>query len=272
MLLKYLLKRKKYKTTNKSFFYLYNYCGDYMKVYIEFIYIINFLLDFMILYGTKRLLKINKSVLRIIIGSLIGMISTIFLQVKISNFTLMIIKIVLSSLMIISSFGLMNFFKNIFYFYLISIILGGFIYLFDFKLNYYFNFIILLTLSPIIIYLVVRELLGHRINIHNKYYVSIIYNRKTYKFEGFIDTGNRLKSPISNKSVILINKKINYKRVIYVPYKALNYEGVIPCFKPDKVVVNDVLVDNCLVGISKDKFNIDYDCILPNSLKKILTT
>ena len=241
-----------------------------MKVYIEFVYIINFLLDFMILYGTKRLLKINKSVLRIIIGSFIGMISTIFLQVKISNFTLMIIKMVLSSLMIISSFGLKNFFKNIFYFYLISIILGGLIYLFDFKYNFYINFVLLIVLSPIIIYLVTKELLNHKININDKYLVSILYNKKIYKLEGFIDTGNRLKSPISNKSIIIVNTKIKYKNVIYVPYKALNCEGIIPCFKPDKITINNVIIDDCLVGISTDKLNIGCDCILPNSLKKKL--
>ena len=122
-----------------------------MKIYLEYIFIINFLLDFMILYGTKRLLKINKPNKRIIISSLIGSFSTFILLINISNLILFIIKILLSILMIIISFGLNNIKENTFYFYLISIIVGGFIYLFDIKLNPYLNILIILILTPIII-------------------------------------------------------------------------------------------------------------------------
>ena len=89
-----------------------------MKIYLEYIFIINFLLDFMILYGTKRLLKINKPNKRIIISSLIGSFSTFILLINISNLILFIIKIFLSILMIIISFGLNNIKENTFYFYL----------------------------------------------------------------------------------------------------------------------------------------------------------
>ena len=75
-----------------------------MKIYIEMIYILNFLLDFMILYGTKRLLKINTNNKRIILGSITGMMTTIFINKEISNIELIIIKIVLSIIMIIISF------------------------------------------------------------------------------------------------------------------------------------------------------------------------
>lgn len=242
-----------------------------MKIYIEFIYIINFLLDFMILYGTKRLLKINKNIIRTVISSCIGMMSTLLLFINISNSELFIIKIFFSILMIVVAFGFNNFFKNTFYFYLISIILGGVIYLFNINSNFYSNFIFLIILSPLIIYIVIREFINYKINIKDKYLVSIIYNNKTYKLEGFIDTGNKLESPISKKGIILVNLKISSKRLIYIPYKALNTSGIIPCIKPDKVIINNKLINNCLVGLSKDKFHIDgYDCILPNKIKEDL--
>ena len=50
-----------------------------MKIYLEYIFIINFLLDFMILYGTKRILKINKLNIRLLLSSLIGSLSTFLL-------------------------------------------------------------------------------------------------------------------------------------------------------------------------------------------------
>ena len=52
-----------------------------MKVYIELVFIVNYLIDFMILYGTKRLLKINKSNIRLLFGSSVGTLSTFILLI-----------------------------------------------------------------------------------------------------------------------------------------------------------------------------------------------
>ena len=225
-----------------------------MKIYIELVFIVNFLLDFIILYGTKKLLKLNKSNKRLILASIIGSLSTIIIFLKITNIILIILKILLSLILIIVSFGKSNILINTFYFYLISIIVGGTIYLFDLNKNLYFNYLILIILSPIIIYL-----------------VEITISKKKYKLEGFIDTGNRLSSPIKKEPVILVNLKINCNKVIYIPYKALNTEGIIPCIKPDKIMINNKQIKNYLVGLATDKFTIDnVNCILPNKLKEDL--
>lgn len=242
-----------------------------MKIYIELVFIVNFLLDFIILYGTKKLLKLNKSNKRLLLASIIGSLSTIIIFLKITNIILIILKILLSLILIIVSFGKSNILINTFYFYLISIIVGGTIYLFDLNKNLYFNYLILIILSPIIIYLLIKELNKHRLNINDKYLVEITISKKKYKLEGFIDTGNRLSSPIKKEPVILVNLKINYNKVIYIPYKALNTEGIIPCIKPDKIMINNKQIKNYLVGLAADKFTIDnVNCILPNKLKEDL--
>ena len=242
-----------------------------MKIYIELVFIVNFLLDFIILYGTKKLLKLNKSNKRLLLASIIGSLSTIIIFLKITNIILIILKILLSLILIIVSFGKSNIFINTFYFYLISIIVCGTIYLFDLNKNLYFNYLILIILSPIIIYLLIKELNKHRLNINDKYLVEITISKKKYKLEGFIDTGNRLSSPIKKEPVILVNLKINYNKVIYIPYKALNTEGIIPCIKPDKIMINNKQIKNYLVGLATDKFTIDnVNCILPNKLKEDL--
>lgn len=242
-----------------------------MKIYIELVFIVNFLLDFIILYGTKRLLKLNKSNKRLLLASIIGSLSTIIVFLKVTNIILIILKILLSLILIIVSFGKNNILINTFYFYLISIIVGGTIYLFDLNKSLYFNYLILIILSPIIIYLLIKELNKHRLNINDKYLVEITISKKKYKLEGFIDTGNRLSSPIKKEPVILVNLKINYNKVIYIPYKALNTEGIIPCIKPDKIMINNKQIKNYLVGFATDKFTIDnVNCILPNKLKEDL--
>ena len=113
-----------------------------MKVYIELVFIVNYLIDFMILYGTKRLLKINKSNIRLLLGSLMGTISSFILFININNLELTIFKIVLSIIIILISFGKNNMLINTFYFYLISIIIGGVLYLFDLNSNLYFNYLL----------------------------------------------------------------------------------------------------------------------------------
>lgn len=242
-----------------------------MKIYLEYIFIINFLLDFMILYGTKRILKKNTSNIKLIISSIIGSLSTFILLINVSNNQLFIIKIILSIIMIITAFGSNNIKENILYFYLISIIIGGLIYLFDLKTNPYLNMFLITILTPFIIYTLIKEYTKFKTTIKDKYVVNIIIKNKEYKLEGFIDTGNRLKSPISNKSVILVNLNIPVDNALYVPYKALNTTGIIPCLKPEKVLIDGKTISNCLIGISKDKFSLNGEnCILPNILKEIL--
>ena len=241
-----------------------------MKIYIELIFIINFLLDFMILYGVKHLLKRKINNYRLVLGSLFGSFTILILFIKVSTIELFILKIILSIFIILISFGIKNIYQNILYFYLISIIIGGFIYLFDLQ-NNKFYLLLLIFLTPIFLYLIIKELIQIKINYKDKYQVTIIINNKKYNLDGFIDTGNRLIDNISNKSIILTNLNIKYKEVIYVPYKALNTEGIIPCIKPDKVIIEEKEFNNYLIGLSKDKFNIkNIDCILPNKLKEDL--
>ena len=59
-----------------------------MKMYYEFIFLLNFMLDFMILYGTKRLLKINKTNYRILLGSLFGSLTTSIIFIDINTILL----------------------------------------------------------------------------------------------------------------------------------------------------------------------------------------
>ena len=243
---------------------MYTYLGDKMKIYYEEVFILNFLLDFMILYGTKRILKRNNKMIRIVVGSIVGSLTTFLLFISISNLLLFLLKIIISFILVFITFGKKNIFKNTIYFYLISIILGGSAYLFNIN-----NIFFLVFSSLIVVVILIREFISYKEIYPNKYLVTIYINNKSYELEGFIDTGNRLVDPISKKSIVLVNLNIDSNRFIYVPYKALNCNGIIKCIKPDKVVINNK-VFNCLIGISKDKFNLEENCILPNKFKEEL--
>ena len=242
-----------------------------IKMYIELIFIVNFLLDYMILYGTKRLLKRKNKNIRLLLGSILGSSTSIFLFINITNIKLIIIKIFISILMNLTSFGKKEVLKNTFYFYLISITLAGSIYLLDLTKIKDFYFIILITITPIIIKTFITEWNNYKLIEKNKYDVKIYYKHKEYNLTGFIDSGNRLSSPINNKPIILVNLEIKPNKIIYVPYNTIDSSGIITCFKPDKIIIEEQEINNCLIGLVKDKIKMkNINCILPNKIKEII--
>lgn len=242
-----------------------------IKMYIELIFIVNFLLDYMILYGTKRLLNRKNKNKRLLLGSILGSSTTIFLFINITNIKLIIIKIFISILMNLTSFGKKEVLKNTFYFYLISITLAGSIYLLDLTKIKDFYFIILIVITPIIIKTFITEWNNYKLIEKNKYDVKIYYKHKEYNLTGFIDSGNRLSSPINNKPIILVNLEIKPNKIIYVPYNTIDSSGIITCFKPDKIIIEEQEINNCLIGLVKDKIKMkNINCILPNKIKEII--
>ena len=240
-------------------------------MYIEWILLINFLLDFMILYGTKRILKINTSLKRLFLGAILGSSTTFILFFKLSATILLLLKIIISFNMILISFGLKNILKNLFYFYLISFQLSGIIYLLDLKTNPVFYYLVLIISSILIVFILLKEINTWKYTLKDKYTVKIIIKKKEYLLEGMIDTGNQLKSLFSNKGIILVNLNIKVDRIIYIPYKALNTNGVLPCIKADKIIINNQEIKNCLIGLSKEEFSLEQgNCLLPNKLKEEL--
>lgn len=243
-----------------------------MTNYIEVVILINFFFDFIIISGVNFVLKKHAKFYRIIFGSLIGSLTIFTLFLKINSFQLFIFKIILSILINLVSFGEKNFLKTIFYFYILSIFLGGCLYLIKSNTNLYNNFIILIIISPIIIYLYVKEKFNYKANYSNKYIIDIYIKNKKYKLSGYLDTGNTLKDPYKKRDVIILNKDISFNnnKFIYVPYQTITDKGIIKCIKPDRVVINNKEF-NCLIGkTNKSIFFKDCECILPNNFKEML--
>lgn len=255
-----------------------------MKIYLDLVFLLNFFFDFLLLYGTSKILKEMVPIKRLVLGSVIASLSVFLLFIKLNSVSLFLIKVIISIGIILTTFGKRNFIKNISYFYLLSIVLGGSLYLLNISFTYRnqgilfinnglsINFILLIIVSPIIIFCYVKEHILYKNTYGNIYEVLIIKNNKKYKLMGLLDTGNRLKDPYKGRSVILVNNDILMEGdIVYVPYKALNTTGVIKCYKVDKVIVEEKEFSNCLVGISKDKITIDgVECILPNIFKEEL--
>ncbi len=236
--------------------------------------LINFVFDFTLLNIVDLLLKRRSKLIRLILASLVGEISLITLFISFTNIYSAIFKILLSISMCITAFNYKNVkytFYNTIYLYLCGIILGGFMtYIYnEFKINreYSIQYIIVLLLALIFLYLYYRGILIFKNNYRNRFKVNIDYGANHYEGLGFLDSGNKLVSPFSGNPIILVEKEyisLHRLKIIPVPYNALNYHGILKCFKPDKLTIEGQIYKNVLIGISEERFNIDGCSVLLN--------
>ncbi len=255
-----------------------------MIIYIDVVFIINFILDLALLLTVNIALKRYRQIRYMLLSSLIGEVSLINLFIPLNSALLCLFKLIIALIMVITAFGYKNIkytFYNALYFYMTSIILGGFLYFLKLEFSYkndniifYYgslglNYLFLIILSPIILYVFIKSLKALK-EIKNYYYSVLIMFDKTNKLKltGFLDTGNRLTSPISNKPIILINKKllkseINIRSPMYIPYNTVSGHSLLLVIKPYKIYINKKEIKNYLIGLTEDSFNLNgIECLL----------
>ncbi len=244
-----------------------------MTIYIDIILLLNFFIDLLLLLSVSFLLKRRTPLIRIIIASLIGSLSTLLLFVIHNNLLLFFYKILISIIMIIISFKYNNYhyFKdNLLYLYIISIVLGGTIYLINNQIstinngmlftsnNLKINIILLIIISPIILYKYLKNTKNYQLTYSNYYDIDIYYNDLCIKGTAFLDTGNNLKDPYFKRPIILINKELISEPVktFLVPYSVVNNQkGLLEVFSPKKIIVNNKKCKKTLLGLSDVNIN-----------------
>ena len=256
-----------------------------MRVYVDLILILNFIIDFLILITISIILRRNAKFKRILFSAFVGTLSILVLFINMSNLVLFLFKLVLSILLVLIAFGYKDikyFFNNILYFYTTSILLGGFLYFLNIQIGYEkvgltfidsnvkLNFLVVVIFSPFILYIYIRQIKELKFFYSNRKKVSVyLDDNKVIELNGYVDSGNTLVEPYGGKFVIIAhNKEIDdYSKVnnyILVPYKTLNYEGIIKCIVPKCVYIDGVgLKYDVVVGISESKIKMDgVDCLL----------
>lgn len=240
-----------------------------MIVYVDIVFLINLLIDFMLLLTINIALKRFSKIRKLIIASFFGSITLITLFLKIHYVVLLFLKLLVGLIMCLVAFGYKNIkytFYNLLYLFMISFILGGFMYYLNLE---YFNKFIILLVGPLILFIFIKSIKALK-EIKNYYYKVCIVFSSGYELvlTGFLDTGNRLVDPVTNKPIIIINKKkikgnINIRSPMYVPYHALNHEGILECVRPKKIMIDDEEIKGYLIGFSNDRFKLNgVDCLL----------
>lgn len=255
-----------------------------MKIYLDLIMLLNFFIDFIILLSVSLILKRNIKITRIMLGAFIGGLSILLLFFNINNLVLFLIKVFISILMILTTFGFRNIkytLMNILYLYMFSIVLGGVLYLLNLEFSYNhvglifynnglsINFIFLIVFSPVILYLYIKQLRILKYNYSNYYKIQIFIKNKKYEYTAYMDSGNVLIDKLTNKPVILIDKRkllFDIKEFRLIPYMGINGSNMIKVIKVDTLIFNNNKYDNILLGIM-DKISLDgIDVILNRKL------
>lgn len=202
-----------------------------MIVYIDAIWLLNFIVDGLLLLLTAYLLKRKWKWFRIFLGALLGS-SLVFFAIY-GIFIQPIYKIILSIGIIITTFGFVQlklFVKTLFFFYLSTFAVGGGIiglhYLLQSNISYVngisttvsngygdpisWGFVIIMI--PIMIYLSkkqVDELVVRKIHYEDLVKVEIILGEKSLRITGLIDSGNSLCDPLTQTPVMILDVNSN---------------------------------------------------------------
>lgn len=210
-----------------------------MTIYIDVVLIENLLMNYIILFATAIILKIQIKQIRLITGSLIGAIYTIISYISglkiYSNFFL---KLILSIIIIYISFNPKNLKKLLKFtlmFYLTSFVFGGaafaLIYVVKPQELLKNNGLVLnakslrvIFISAIIAFIVIIiafKTVKNKISPKDMYCdIEIKLNNKKIETKAMIDTGNFLKEPITNTPVIVVEHTLLYE---CIPKEILNH-------------------------------------------------
>lgn len=275
-----------------------------MEIIIEYVLIDNLVIDFLILFLCCKILKYKVVFWRLLTSSIIGAGCALVLPIiHLPNYILMIFKLLLGALMVLISLPSKTSKKTIISFLTFMLMtgaMGGICFALIFMLSGSVSTDILITYSSniplgIIILMCALTTLGitkltklfyQKKTINNFIYETILKDKgKQIKFNSFLDSGNTLIDPISQKPVVIITyslfnrlynlplekiitKKIEEKDIRNLHYITINTVGEraeMLVFEVEKMEVvfskNNVKnFNNVVMGLSFSEINKTFSC------------
>lgn len=255
------------------------------RVYIDVIFIINAITNYMALCSTAMICGAPEKRGRIITAATLGGIyATLTYMFNILNFIW--IKILIAFLMVLISFGARKLFRMTLGFFGVSAAFAGIALAVNLLMNGewvsgdkipFTSLAISVSLSYLILLMVFNK---SALGVADKTVVpmEITYNEKTIKINALIDTGNTLCDPMTNTRVAVVDfdviseffareeceliLRMREEEAILalpekfrlIPYKTIESSAFLLAFKPDKITI-DNKVKNLLIAICKNKIS-----------------
>lgn len=277
-------------------------------VYIDILICVNLIINYLILSAASFYTHTEISVKRLITGSVVGAVCSLCILLPVLPIAVdILLKTLISIITVYSAFGYKKkrtFIKLYAVFILSTFIFGGIVtalcFLFSPQKLFIKNSVVYIELSPVL--LIIYSVLCYII-FKGMYYLTGNYEGtdsfciltvfncgNALRVTAKIDTGSSLKEPFSQSPVIVIGRStaqsitpaeiaayetvrtLEYRESInnirFIPFTTVGGKGIMPCFKAEKVCINDdPCTKNAYIALCRDD-NIqgDFQAIIPYEL------
>ena len=288
-----------------------------IEVYADLLFILNFFIDYILISGLYSISGRKKNRARHFFSAFVGGCSSLLVFVFQDSLALQFILKIFGCLLIIfianKFISPKEFAKEMFIYLFLNIASGGIVFLgyslfkkpnaFVSPIAIYFDISPLFLMS--IIFLSYFAIVCYKKIVENKliksgdFKVKISLLGKTKELNGFVDTGNLLREPISSYPVIVTELKnlasilpkefvdaISSEGMPYqnfnnipdsirksfrlIPFSSVGKAGLLPSLRADYVEIENnacfSLISNVYIGISVDSLEIEKDKIILNPL------
>ena len=256
----------------------------YYELYVDVLFLVNFMMDYLLLLIVKRALKCAVNHGNICVGALLGSFLTcviVVIPIPYEVVKLILFHLFVNTCMIrvgLKINRIRSFVKAMIMLYIGGFLLGGILE----ALRQYVRFgslFFAVALAGYYLVLGIWKFIGW-VEQWNRCHcnVELFLGEKQYQVKGLIDTGNGLKDPLSGQPVSILDRKVakelleesTLDGIRYIPYQTIGKKGgVLPAIQVDKMCVhgeNKYWVEAPLIGISEEEFSAEeYKMILnPN--------
>ncbi len=257
----------------------------YYELYVDVLFLVNFMMDYLLLLLVKKMLKCTATRGNILLGAAIGSFLTcvvVILPIPYAILKFVMFHMIVNTFMIRAGLKIKNmreFAKAYIMLYVGGFLLGGVLQ----ALQQYVRVGSLFFAIAIGGYHIVSKLWDfiasvQRIN-HYHCKVDLYLGENQCQITGIIDTGNGLRDPISNQPVSILDKavarqflgNVKMSQVRYIPYHSIGKkEGVLLALKIDQMCIHReeaYWVKEPLIGVSEEMVSAEgeYQMILnPN--------
>lgn len=245
-----------------------------MVIYADVLIVLNILVDYFLLKLTARIVHKNPSLIRLVLGSVLGGISALYIFLPSQNWIIeFLIRLVISLIITLATFGLgsaKSLFKNTAVFFAVTFGFAGAMlglwYIFEPKGMAVNNSVVYFNISPAvliglsalfhIIVSVLRYILHKNSDSAKECKIRVTLGENTAETGALIDTGNSISDAMGMSEVIIVDKRFAEKLFGDIEKISDNQDmvaryRVIPC--------NTVSGTTLLEGYRCDKAYIRYE-------------
>ena len=250
----------------------------YYELYVDVLFLVNFMMDYIVLLLVRKMLKCSATHGRVFIGAMLGALLTcivVALPIPYAFIKYVLFHGFINICMVqvgLKVKTIPNFIKAIFLLYIGSILMGGILEIFRPYIRTGSLFLFLAILGYYMV-LGIWKFLSY-MQRWNRYHmdVELCIGERKQLVRGFLDTGNGLCDPVTGKPISIVDKstvnkllgKETIKNIRYIPYKTIgSKERVMPCFQIDFLHIcgeHEYIVKEPLIGISEEKFSSRGEC------------